>query len=180
VADGFHLRILAKDRSFAISRREPSVGGLGRARSGTVVAFRLVFPTSELAVSPELRAPKAWQDVIYVESAPPGKLTVLTLFVTAGEPKLAHDSEPSFRLASFDFGNGRRAQLIAHGEPENDFPDLVRRTVAEATARAQCAGVVIPNQAYGYFLGRQPDGCRYVFCAHIYASSQSSEAVPPL
>jgi hypothetical protein len=107
VADGLHHRILAKDRSFAISRREPSVGGLGRARSGTVVAFRLVFPTSELAVSPELRTPKEWQDVIYVESAPPGKLTVLTLFVTAGEPKLAHDSEPSFRLASFDFGNGR-------------------------------------------------------------------------
>jgi hypothetical protein len=170
-----HLRSHDENRAWEVWD-EPTASLSG----GTVVAFRLVFPTSELAVSPELRRPQEWKDVIYVESAPPGKLTVLTLFVTVGEPELAHDSEPSFRLASFDFGNGRRAQLIAHGEPENDFPDLVRRTVAEATARAQCAGVVIPNQAYGYFLGRQPDGCRYVFCAHIYASSQSSEAVPPL
>jgi hypothetical protein len=91
---------------------------------GTVVAFRLFFPTSELAVGPELRAPNKWKNVIYVESAPPGKLTVLTLFVTLGTPELAHESEPSFRLALFDVGNGRFAQLIAHGEPEGDFPDL--------------------------------------------------------
>jgi len=40
---------------------------------------------------------------------------------------------PSFLLASFDIGNGRHAQLIAHGEAENGFPDLIRRTVAQAT-----------------------------------------------
>jgi hypothetical protein len=101
----------------------------------TVVAFRLLFPTSELAVTPEMRKPKEWKDVIYIESAPPGKLTVLTLFVTVGEPALAHESEPSFRLACFDIGGGRCAQLVAHGEPENGFSDLLRTTVARRSPR---------------------------------------------
>jgi hypothetical protein len=74
-----------------------------------------------------------------------------------------------------------QVSVLRHLTSAMDVPDLVRRAVAEATARAQRAGVVIPNQAYGYFLGRQLDGCRYVFGARIYASSQvspqSTEAV---
>jgi len=134
---------------------------------GAVVAFKLIFPTSELAVNPEQRRPKEWKDVVYIESAPPGKLTVLTLFVTSGEPELAHESEPSFRLASFDIGNGRHAQLVAHGDPENGFHDFMRRNVAQATAQAQSKGVVVPDQAYGYFFGHRPDGCRFIFCARV-------------
>ena len=136
---------------------------------GATVAFRLIFPTSELAVSPDLRKPKEWKNVIYIESAPAGKLTVLTLFVTMGEPELVHEFEPSFRLASFSINSGRRAQLIAHGEPENDFPELMRKTVADAKAQAKAAGIVLPKKAYGYFLGRQGDGCRFIFGARIDA-----------
>ena len=37
----------------------------------TVIAFQLVFPTSELAVRPEQRIPKEWKNVIFIEAAPP-------------------------------------------------------------------------------------------------------------
>jgi hypothetical protein len=142
---------------------------------GTIVAFRLIFATSELAVNREQRKPKEWKEVIFIESAPPGKLTVLTLFVTSGEPELCHESEPSFRLASFDIGNGRRAQLIAHGDPENGFDDRIRRAVAEATAQAQSKGIAIPEQAYGYFFGFRPDGCRFIYGARFHRASIATE-----
>jgi hypothetical protein len=134
--------------------------------NNTIVAFRLFFPTSELGVRPEQRIQKAWKNVIHIEAGPPGKITVLTLIVTSGEPELSHESEPSFRLASFDIGEGRHAQLIAHGEPENNFPDFIKGYVAEAVARTQSKGVNLPDQAYGYFLG-QEDGCRYLFTARL-------------
>jgi hypothetical protein len=134
---------------------------------GAVVAFRLFFPTSELAVKPMQRTSKMWKNVIHIESAPPGKLTALTVFVTSGEPALRHESEPSFRLALFDIGRGRCAQLVAHGEPENDFPNLVRRTVVQAIAQMDSASVKPPQQSYGYFFGRQPNGCRFIFGARI-------------
>lgn len=104
---------------------------------GAVVAFRLFFPASELAVKPEQRTPKAWKDVTYIESAPPGKLTTLSLFVTTGEP-------------------------------ENGFADLVRTTAEQAVAQMKTAGVEQPPQGYAYyFLGRQPDGCRFIFGARL-------------
>ena len=55
---------------------------------GTAVAFRLFFATSELAVRPEQRTPREWKDVIFVEAGPPGKLTILSLFITVGDPVL--------------------------------------------------------------------------------------------
>jgi hypothetical protein len=114
-----HLRAQEENRAWEVwDEPAPSLP------SGIVAAFRLVFPLSELAVRPELRTSKKWKKVIFIESAPPGKMTVLTLFLTTGAPELAHESEPSFRLASFEFGDGRRAQLIAHGEPENGFPAI--------------------------------------------------------
>ncbi|HQT89837.1 MAG TPA: hypothetical protein PK677_15045 [Acidiphilium sp.] len=156
-----HLRSSDENRAWDVwNEPEPTL-------PNTIVAFRLYFLTTELAVELEKRDPKKWKDVIYIESAPPGKLTVLTLFITIGEPNLNHESEPSFRLASFDIGNGRYAQLIAHGEPATYFPDLVKDTVAQAIAQAASAGVNLPEQSYGYFLGRHEDGCRYIFGAHV-------------
>ncbi len=93
------------------------------ALPNTVIAFRLLFPTSELAVGPEQRIPSEWTDVVHIEAAPPGKLTVLTLFVTVGDVRLTHESEPSFCRASLHIGNNRRAQLVAHGDPEGDIQD---------------------------------------------------------
>jgi hypothetical protein len=64
--------------------------------------------------------------MLFDEASPPGKLTIITLLVTTGEVNLVHESEPSFCLASFDNCNNRRAQLIAHCEPEMDIMEESR------------------------------------------------------
>ncbi|HED04359.1 MAG TPA: hypothetical protein ENI60_06295 [Candidatus Fraserbacteria bacterium] len=102
----------------------------------TIVAFRLIFPTSELAVRPEQRPVKIWKNVLYIEAAPSGKVMVVTLFVTVNAPTLRHESEPSICLASLDIGNARQAQFVAHSEPEGDYPDLVESNVAAARKQA--------------------------------------------
>lgn len=137
----------------------------------TIIAFRLLFPTTELVVRPEQRIPNEWKNVIFIEAAPPGKLTVLTLFVTVGDFVLTHESEPSFCLASLAICNDRRAQLIAHGDPEGDLPDLIERSVAKARMQAESAGVEIPSGSYGYFLGRRDDGSRFLVGAPMNRST---------
>jgi hypothetical protein len=133
----------------------------------TVVAFRLLFPTSELCLLPKQRAAREWKNAIYIEAGPPGKLTVVTLFVTVGEPDLIHASEPSFCLASLEIGNGRRAQLVAHGEPEGNVPTMVEGGVMRARAQAEAAGVQVPKGAYACLFGRSQDGARFLVGAHV-------------
>lgn len=133
----------------------------------TVIAFRLIFPTSELAVRPEERDPSKWQKVIHIEAAPPGKITVLTLCITRGDLVLRHESEPSFCLASLDIGNGFHAQLVAHGDPVGDLPDLIERCVYEAHQLAASAGVQVPDNSYGYFFGHRNDGSRFLLGARL-------------
>jgi hypothetical protein len=133
----------------------------------TIVAFRLIFPTPELAVRPEQRQVRMWKNVLFIEAAPYGKVVVATLFVTANDSSLRHESEPSICLASLDVGNGRNAQLVAHTEPEGDLPALVESSVASARERARAAGVRIPPDAYGYFFGHQEDGCRFIVGARV-------------
>jgi hypothetical protein len=71
---------------------------------GTVIAFRLAFLTSELAVHCEQKVPSKWKNVMYLEAAPAGggKMTVVTLFVANGDVNLKHESEPYLCLASFE------------------------------------------------------------------------------
>lgn len=139
----------------------------------TVEAFRLVFPPSELAVRPDQRKGKAWEKVIHIESAPPGKLTVITLFITREGLNLNHESEPNFCLACFDIGKGRTAQLIAHGEPDTGWPAFIDQAVAVGSADAESAGVKIPDEAFGYFFGRCPNGCRFLVGAKMKRPTQS-------
>ena len=136
---------------------------------GTVIAFRLVFPTSELAVRPEQRSAKEWKKVIYIEAAPPGtgKMAVVTLFVTTGDVSLRHESEPFLCLASLDIGKGRRAQLIAHGEPEAEIPEIINDAVRKGRSQAKGAGTKIPPESYAYCLGVSPQGWRYIVGARI-------------
>jgi hypothetical protein len=124
----------------------------------------LLFPTSELAVRPEQRQPHQWHDVDFIEPAPPasGKLAALTLFVTRGDVEPKHESEPSFRLASLAIGQNLYAQLVAHGEPEGNIPQIIERTRAEAQFRVRASGREMPAEAYIYVLGRMDDGSRYL------------------
>jgi hypothetical protein len=137
----------------------------------TVVAFRLIFPTSELAVKPEQRTTKQWRDNLFIESAPPdsGKLTIVTLFVTVGDPELRHESEPSLRFASLELSNGRRAQLVAHADPELDMPNFLASNRAQALERATSMGIDVPDEGYLYFFGNQPDGARFIVGARARA-----------
>ena len=132
---------------------------------GAVVAFKLLFPTSELAVRPDQRGPKQWQGVMHIESAPPGKATAITLFVTEGAPALKHESEPSFCLASLPVGSNRRAQLVAHTDPSDGLDQFIENGVSESRKRAEAAGVQIPDEGYFYLYGRHANGCRFILGA---------------
>jgi hypothetical protein len=127
-----------------------------------VIAYRLFFATSELAVLPAQRSPDQWKRTIFIEAAPPGKMTAVTLFVTKGHHELKRDSEPSIWLASLDIGEGRRAQLVVHGEPEGTIPELIDKTLLEMRNRAKQAGKEIPPEAYLYAHGHLPDGSRFL------------------
>lgn len=129
---------------------------------GTVIAFRLFYPRSELAVRLEQRKPSEWTNVIHIEAAPAEKLTAATLFITAGEIGLTHDSEPSFCLASLDLGDGRRAQVIVHDEPEGNIPALIERSTATTRAQLEAEGTPIPSDAYSYLFGKMEDGSRFL------------------
>jgi hypothetical protein len=140
------------------------------AMPNTVVAFRLLFPTSELAVRPDQRTPEAWANVIFIEAGPPGKMTVLTLFITTGEVILSHETEPSFCLASLNVGSGHYAQLVAHGEPDVELPAVIERNVSQARFQAERAGVEVPIDGYVYFFGQMNDGSRYILGARMSRS----------
>jgi hypothetical protein len=128
------------------------------------IAFRLYFPTSELAVRPEQWPAPEWRNVIFIEPAPAGggKLSALSLFVTNGDVELKHESEPSFRLASLAIGQALHAQLIAHGEPEGNIPRIIERTRAEGRRKVRASGLELPVGAYIYVLGRLDDGSRFL------------------
>jgi len=143
----------------------------------TVTAFRLFFPRSELGVHPKQRIPREWKRVLHIEAPPSGKLTAFTVFITGGEVALKHESEPSFCIASLDVGEGRRAQLIAHGEPEGTIPQLIEQTVAAIRRQLESKGSTIPPKAYCYIFGKQEDGARFLVGAWMVrppASVQSS------
>ena len=70
-------------------------------------------------------------------------------------------------LASLDIGKGRRAQLLAHGEPEVEIPEIINDAVRKGGSQAEGAGVKIPPGGYAYLLGVSPQGWRYIVGARI-------------
>ena len=120
------------------------------------------------------RQPKMWKDTVFIEAAPPdsGVLTVVTFFVTKDDPELRHDSQPSVRLASLPLNEGRRAQLVAHGEPVADHARAIGRARDAVLAQATAQGIAVPDEGYLYFFGNQPDGARCLTGARAKAGSQ--------
>jgi hypothetical protein len=133
-----------------------------------VVAFKLLFPTSELTITPEKRNTKVWDsNKVFIEAAPPGKLTVVTLFVTEGPQTLTHATEPSMNFARLPIYDNRYAQLVAHGELVGNLMQVIEKAVAQARLRMREGEIEIPETAYGYFLGQLDDGCRYIVGARV-------------
>jgi hypothetical protein len=136
----------------------------------TVTAFKLVFPTSEMLVTPEQRTPKLWKKVLYIDiwrQLPPDWMTVVTLFVTTGDLHVRHERDPSVWIASLDVGQGKYAQLVAHGDPELDIQELIKNANAKGRVLTQQAGVEIRPESYAYMLGKQPDGVRYIVSGRV-------------
>ena len=131
----------------------------------SVVAFKLIFPTEELAVRPEQRPTKLWKKVLHIELAPPGKVTIATLFITKGPLNLKHESEPSFCLASLDIGQGLHAQLIVHFDPSDGLTDFVKNGVINACKQTKQQGIKIPKEGYVYLFGQRDNGCRFIIGA---------------
>lgn len=129
-----------------------------------VAAFSLIFLTSELAVEPSQRDPRKWEGTTFIEAAPAdsGKLTAVTLFITLGDRELRHASEPSFRLASLDLIDGRRAQLLAHADPELDQPQKIVALRQAVAAAAEEKSLPYPPGGYVYFFGKHSDGRRSI------------------
>jgi hypothetical protein len=136
----------------------------------TVVAFKLAFPNSELVITPEQRTSKLWKNVVYVDiwkQLPPGWMTVLTLLVTGGDLHWRHERGPSFWVASLDIGQGRYAQLVAHGDPEGDIHEVIRKNIARVRAQAEQTGVSFSPKAYAYMLGIHDEGIRYIVSGRV-------------
>lgn len=133
----------------------------------TTTAFHLYFPTSELAVDASQRVGKKWKNVVYLEAAPPGKTTTVTLFITNGDIGLRHESEPSFLLASFSLDNGHYAKLMAHGDPEGTLPDMIARCVELSREMAREKGIAVPSTAFSYFFGHRDNGARFICGARM-------------
>jgi hypothetical protein len=94
-----------------------------------------------------------------------GKISVVTLFVSRLEGEAKHRSEPNALLANWELGEGeerRFVKVVAHFDPASDIADVIDKAVATSLADAAAAGVGVPEQGYGYFLGRLADGSRYI------------------
>jgi hypothetical protein len=139
----------------------------------TVIAFRLLFFTSELAVRPGQRLTKTWKDTVFIEAALPdsGRLNVVTFVVTKDDPDLRHDSQAGVRLASLPLNEGRRAQLVAHGEPVADHSTAIGRAREAALAQATAKGIAVPDEGYLYLFGNEPDGARSIVEVRLKADS---------
>jgi hypothetical protein len=132
--------------------------------------FKWVFPTSGLVVRPDQRT--NLNNVIYIglwKLLPPGLMTVLTLFLTTGDIDLKADRGPSFRIACLDIGHGRYAQLVAHGEGEEDiFDRIIEPNTVKQRELAERSRVVIPPESYAYISGKLENGVRYVVGSRVF------------
>jgi hypothetical protein len=132
-------------------------------KPGVVVAFRMVFPTSELAVGTDARRTKKWKDTVFFEAGLEGSgmMTCVTILLTEEDRPVEHETLRSIHLASFPVVDGRRAQVVAHAEPEGDMHEVIAQAKSQAFERMASAGVSPPEKGYFYFHGIHSDGVRY-------------------
>jgi hypothetical protein len=136
----------------------------------TVTAFRLLFPTSELAVRPDQRTNKGWVGTRFIQPAPEGKIVCVSVFLSRGSTSPRHESEWSEPLGSFEV-RGRFLHVVAHHDPELDLPSITDKSVLKAWALSVAHGVDIPQTAFSYCHGRHPDGARFFLGARVMRPS---------
>ena len=132
-------------------------------KPGVVVAFRVAFPTSELAVELEARDPSKWKGTYFFEAGPlgSGMMTVATVLLTQEDGPVTYEDHPSVHVASLPLVDGRRAQLVVHADPENDIHEVIGNAKTQSFTMMPAAGVPVPETGYIYFHGVHGDGVRF-------------------
>lgn len=139
------------------------------------IAFRLLFPTNELAVRPEHRTTKHWKNTLFIENAPEGsgKITVVSLFITTTDADMNHETEPSIHLARLPLPDGRFAQLVVHADPEMNIDELVL-SARQAAFSQMIESNDVPEESVFLFFGNHPDGARFLVSAQARPSEFNS------
>lgn len=135
-----------------------------------IVAFRLRFFTSELAITQEMRQTKGWtqQPIVFIEAAPNDGEDIVTVWITEGNPQLTYDKGPSVTLASLPLPEGWRVQVTVHGENEASAREWLENAVTEATRSVQEWGLKIPPTSRLLLFGHAADGGRFVAEANAF------------
>lgn len=132
---------------------------------GTVVAFRLPFPISELGVKPSQRSEAEWGKVEYLPVGPPGFTAIATLLITSGRNAPPPMPGAAIWFASLDAGQHRRAEWVLHWEPAAEISSLLTQVRAQCRALAERGGMELPSPYYVYVSGFKPDESRFILGA---------------
>ena len=137
---------------------------------GVIQAFELLFPEWEIGITPEQRQerPTVWEkNKIYIESGGAGLITAVSLFVAPKGVNIAYKDFNSFPLASLPVAESSDVQIVPHQWPEGNLRQTIADAIEQARVSMESAGTELPPGAYGYFSGVRPDGCGFLFGAHV-------------
>ena len=130
---------------------------------GATAAFRLMFFTCELAVTPTMRPENDWKNVIFIEAAPNDGVNVVTIWVTEGNPRLRYGAGRSITLASLPLKNDQQMQVTVHGDFDPSRQDWLQEAIAAAMhmQREKRLPTVLEGGRLLLF-GQSPDGARFI------------------
>ncbi len=133
-----------------------------------MIAFQLIFKTSELAVTPEHRKANIWRKVSFIEPAPSGFATISAVFFTVGQVEVRSCDARSFTLGQLDIGNGYWAQVVIYQRPEASLDELLAKFRQRAIATCKDRRIEVPPSSFAYIYGQGEDGHRFVIPARMY------------
>jgi hypothetical protein len=126
------------------------------------IIFRIFFAKRDLAIPPEVRKGKKWQNLIFIEPPSNGKLITLSFFLLNEDFRLEHESEPSFDLATYEINKNQYLKVIVHGETFGNIIKEIDTAKEKAIKQVNQASINLPKSSYAYFLGRLSDNSRYL------------------
>lgn len=127
---------------------------------GAMLALRLMFVHSELAVPEGLRVGRRWDEPLYVEPSTGFEQTVVSLFITVKGVDLRSPIGPTIELARVPLHTDQELQLIVHGEPVTD-EFRAQLWTSHIQARATMSSAMTGTSRLLLF-GRHDNGARFV------------------
>lgn len=139
------------------------------ADGGGIIAFEIIFLTSELAVRPNQRLGKRWRETTFIEAGPSGACTAVAVFITVGQVVVQSKDVPLFTLAQSDLGDGSWAQVVAYARPDKGYQESLPQLREAALACSRDTGASLPPEAFALFFGFGADGSRFLLPARAFA-----------